>query len=154
VTPLRSTEYLASKVLTLGALSLAENLVLALLLYGGGFQAAPLALGIGLAAALYVLAGFAVVVRYDSVNAYLLPSVAYAGALELPILASVAGWDAWPLWLHPLQGPLVLLRAAVGSVGAAELGLAVLASVAWVAVGALWARGAFRRFVVEPVGGL
>lgn len=153
VTPLRGGEYLAAKVLTLGALSLVENVVLALVLFGGGFAVAPLAAGIALAAALYVLAGFAAVVRYDSVNAYLLPSVVYAGATELPLIAYVAGWDAWPIVLHPLHGPMVLLRAAVAPVGTGELVVAVLASALWVGLGGLWARRSFRRFVVERAGG-
>jgi fluoroquinolone transport system permease protein len=152
VTPLCGGEYLGSKVATLGALSLAENTVLALVLYGTGLAAAPLVLGIAVAAAAYVLAGFAAVVRYDSVNAYLLPSVVYAAAMELPILAYVAGWDAWPLWLHPLQGAMVLLRAAVTPVGTGELALAVLLSGGWLAVAALWAQRSFRRFVVERAG--
>jgi fluoroquinolone transport system permease protein len=153
VTPLRSGEYLAAKVLSLGLLSLAENVALALVLYGRGLSPAPLVLGLSLAAAVHVLAGFAAVVRYDSVNTYLLPSVVYATATQLPIVAYVAGWDGWLLWLHPLQGPLVLLRASVAPVGAGEVAAASLLSAGWIAGGGLWAGRSFRRFVAERAGG-
>jgi fluoroquinolone transport system permease protein len=153
VSPLRGGEYLTAKVLSLGLLSLAENVVLALVLYGGGLRVAPLVAGLSLAAAVYVLCGFAAVARYDSVNAYLPPSVVYAAATQLPIVAYVAGWDGWPLWLHPLHGPLVLLRAAVAPVGGGEVAGALLLSAGWIAAGGHWAGRSFRRFVAERAGG-
>ena len=112
VTPLRPGEYLASKVLTLGLLSLLETLVVVLLTYGRPPQPLALLAGVLLGAAFYTLAGFAAVARYDSINEYLLPSVLYAALLSLPLLpyAGLGNDLLAPLaYLHPLQAVLVLL---------------------------------------------
>ena len=152
ITPLRAEEYLVSKVLTLGALALAQNAILAGMIYGPGLRVAPLLAGIAAAAAIYVLAGFIVVVRYDSVNEYLFPSLPYAALLMLP-LAYTAGWDHWLLDLHPMQPPLLLMRAAFEPAPAWQLIYGALGSALWVGLGLYLARRAFRRLVVERVGG-
>jgi fluoroquinolone transport system permease protein len=81
------------------------------LMVGSRFSALKLIGGVGVAAALMVMAGFVTVARYDSVNEYLLPSLPYAAGLMLP-LAYMFGWDSPLLYLHPLGGPMLLLRAA------------------------------------------
>ncbi|HKQ74767.1 MAG TPA: hypothetical protein VJ810_13830 [Blastocatellia bacterium] len=78
VTPLPTWEYLASKVGTLTLLGLVENTVIVMLLVGLGFNLLPLAASLVLTAALYCLAGVIAVVRYASINEYLMPSVLYS----------------------------------------------------------------------------
>lgn len=112
VTPLRAGEYLASKTATLAALSLAPNLLAVGIATGWSFAALPMVAGMLLASALLVLFGFAAVARYASIGEFLLPSVGYVMVLMLPLVYA-AGWDHWLLYLHPLQAPLVLLRAGV-----------------------------------------
>jgi fluoroquinolone transport system permease protein len=85
VSPLRTGEYLAAKVLTLTALALVYNLAVVVLIVGIGFGAPALIAGVGVMAALMVMAGFIVVARYDAVNEYLLPSLPYAAGLPLLI---------------------------------------------------------------------
>lgn len=126
VSPLRPAEYLGAKVATLGALALAEHLLIVAGLAGFRFNPLWLALGVGLASALFVLVGFAVAARYDSLNALLLPSILVAGALALPAAASAMGWRSWLLLLHPMQPAVVLLRAAFGAAGPWELVYALL----------------------------
>ena len=46
VTPLSISEYLLSKLLTLGTLSLVESLLLVLIVHGPGFRWLPMAIGI------------------------------------------------------------------------------------------------------------
>jgi fluoroquinolone transport system permease protein len=55
VTPLRTWEYLASKICTLTLLGLVENLVIVMLLVGLGFSPLPLAVSVVLTSALYCL---------------------------------------------------------------------------------------------------
>jgi AAA domain, putative AbiEii toxin, Type IV TA system len=57
ITPLRTWEYLVSKVGTLTLLGLVENTVIVMLLVGLGFNLLPLAASLVLTAALYCLAG-------------------------------------------------------------------------------------------------
>jgi fluoroquinolone transport system permease protein len=150
VSPLRAGEYIAAKVITLTALALAYNLAMVGLVVGSGFGALALLAGIGVAAALMVMAGFVAVARYESVNEYLLPSLPYAAGLMLP-LAYMFGWDSPLLYLHPLQGPLLLLQAAFAPADAWLLAYGALASALWLGVGAWQCRRSFQRFVVGRV---
>lgn len=147
-TPLRTGEYLASKVLTLTALAVVENFLLSLVLAGTGVRVLPLVAGSALAAALFALGGFVAVARYRSINEYLLPSVLYSSALLLPVFAYFGVVESPLLYLHPLQAPLVLLQAAFQPVSAGRLAYGVLYAALWIALFYLAARGAFRRFVV------
>ncbi len=152
VTPLRIGEYLASKVLTLTLLTLVENVVLVGLLYGLEFDILPLIAGLALASALYVLAGFLVVARYDSLNEYLLPSLLYTSALSVPLLVYLGTWTTWVIYLHPLHAPLLVLAAAFGPMDTARLLYGVLYSTLWIVLVAVWSQRAFRRFIVARAG--
>ncbi len=150
VTPLRTGEYVTSKLATLTALGFLENLVIVLLTHGAAFRPAPFAAGVVLASVLYCLLGLAFVVRYDSINEYLIPSAVFTALLGAPLLSYFGIWDGPWMALHPLHGPLVLLNAAFLPVGPAEQLRALLASAAWIVPALLWSRVAFRRFVVAP----
>lgn len=110
VTPLRIDEYLASKLATLSALSLAESLSIGVAVFGIDARLIAMALGIALAAPLFCLVGVALVLRYDSINEFLLPSVPYTALLTLPVLG-IFGVGSPDLYLpHPIQGPLELMQ--------------------------------------------
>ncbi len=153
ITPLRNREYLGSKVATLTLLAWIENLLIVVLLHGLGFDALLLTLGIVLASVLYTLAGFIAVARYDSINEFLMPSVVYNTLLSLPVLPYLAGWEHWLLYLHPLQAPLVLLRAAFFSAPLWEVVYGIVYSAVWIMIAQRWAERVFRRFVVADAGG-
>jgi fluoroquinolone transport system permease protein len=121
VTPLRPGEYLAARLLSLGLLALAENLGITLLLRGAGFAPLPLAGGVALGTALFCLAGLIVVVRYGSINAFLLPSAAVAGLLALPTITALIGWESPLLLLHPLAPAMLLMQGAFRPLAAWEL---------------------------------
>lgn len=152
VTPLRTGEYLASKLVTLTALGVVENLAIVVVAYGPGFRALPLVAGMVLAGVVYCLAGFALVARYDSINEFLMPSFLVTLALALPILPYLGILEGWWILLHPLGGSLALLEAAFLPVPAARQAAAVVASLAWIVVAVPWSRSAFRRFIVVREG--
>lgn len=116
VTPSRGGEDLAAKVGTLTLLSLVENLAIAVAMAGFAFRPDLLVAGIVLGAALYALASFVVVTRYDALNIVLLPAAGYM-LLGLPLLTRFGiGQETFVetvLLLHPLQPVLMLLGAAV-----------------------------------------
>jgi fluoroquinolone transport system permease protein len=151
VSPLRDREYLAAKVITLAGLALAYNLAVVALIVGFRFSALALIAGTAAAAALLVMAGFVVVARYDSINDYLLPSLPYATGLLLP-MSYVLGWDSPLLYLHPLQAPLVLMRAAFTPVATWQLVYGVLGSILWLCLGFWLCQRIFQRFVVGQAG--
>ncbi len=152
VTPLGDRVYLASKIVTLAALSLVEHLVIVGSAYGRGADPFALVAGVLLASVLYSLCGFVSVARYDSINEYLLPSVFYVAAPQLPLLHHLGIWDSWLLYLHPIQAPLVLIRAAFEPTSVWEwvYGLAY----SGLAVGVLfrWSQRAFGRFIIAGEG--
>ncbi|MFZ0547979.1 MAG: hypothetical protein WAM60_21215 [Candidatus Promineifilaceae bacterium] len=152
VTPLRNQEYLFAKVATLTALSLLENMTIVALTYGFGPYLFKVLVGLLLAAPLYTLFGFVVVVRYDAVNEFLLPSIVFASLLSLPMITYLGANLSWPIFLHPLEGSLLWLTAAFQPVPGWQLSLSLLYSAAWIGIGAVVARRAFYRFVVVREG--
>jgi fluoroquinolone transport system permease protein len=152
VTPLRSDEYLVTKVATLGGLALFQNLVVVGLLARQAGNLVLLCIGILVASTLYVLFGVVTVARYDSINDYLLPAIIPAAFLLAPMFPHVFGWNHWLLYLHPMQGPLMLIRAAFEPLPGGTALLAFLASVVWIGLAFQLARRVFVRSVVAKIG--
>lgn len=152
VTPLRPWEYLACKVLSLSALTLAENLILVLLFAGFSFHPLPLLLGMLCGAALFSLAGFIVVARYESINEFLMPSVGYTILLMLPLLAYMGNWQHWILYLHPLQAPLVLLQSAFQPLSRWEVLYGIVYSLGWILIAGKISLDAFARYLITREG--
>lgn len=151
-TPLRVKEYLASKVVTLALLGLLENLLIVVLTYGLGFQPLLLVLGMGFTAAIYTLVGFVLIARYDSINEYMMPSVLYVALLQLPVVDYFGLWPSVLFYLHPIQAPLLLLKAAFQPVEPWQVIYGLLYSLLWSGITYRWAARAFHRFVVRTEG--
>ena len=152
VTPLADWEYLASKTLTLAALSVVEQVVIVWSAYGGGFAAVPLVAGVVLAGGLYTLTGFLLVARYRSINEFMFPSVLFTTVLSLPMLHYFGLWDTRLFHLHPFTAPLVLLGGAFRPLAPWEWAYGVLYSAAWAGLLLLAGRRAFNRFIVAREG--
>ncbi|HEX6904673.1 MAG TPA: ABC transporter permease [Thermoanaerobaculia bacterium] len=153
-TPLRDSEYLLSKLITLTALAVVESLLVVALLFGKGFRWDLLIAGTALLGALYVLAGFLAVVRYDSINEWLFPSAVVVTALLIPLLPHF-GLTRHGFYLHPATPAFLLLRAACdpASVKGWEIVYGLLGSLFWLGMGFVWARRSFDRFIVRSAGG-
>jgi fluoroquinolone transport system permease protein len=152
VTPLRDWEYLLAKVASLFVLSTVESLALILLVSGPGFNWFWMLLGIAFFVAMYTLYGFFVVARYDSISEFILPSALWTMGFSLPLLPYFDLWNHWSLYLHPMQAPLVLVRAAYAPLPGWELVYGVLYGALWVAIGWFVSQRAFYRFVVTKEG--
>lgn len=152
VTPLASWEYLASKAATLGALSVAEQVIIVWSAVGGDFSAGPLICGTALAAILHTLAGFLVVSRYRAINEFMFPSVLVSVLLSLPILHYLGLWDSWLLYLHPIRAPIALLAGAFGPIPVWQWIYGVLYSAAWAGLLVIASRWAFDRFILARQG--
>lgn len=152
VTPLRVSEYLGSKVVTLALLSLVENLVIVSVAGGFGFRFPILASGILGASVIYTLIGFVAVARYDSINEYIMPATLVTTLLSLPYLDYFGIWTSPLMLLHPLQGCLIMMEAGFVSVPSGELIAGVISAGIWIAIASIVARRAFRRFVIRKEG--
>lgn len=148
VTPLRFWEYLGSKVLTLTLLALVQNLVIAGMIAGFDARLLPLGIGIASASALYILAGFFAIARYSSINEYFIPATLYAAALLVPLLPYINQWNTWLIYLHPLEAPLMLMRAAYLPFESWQIVYGILYSLFWIGIIYLLCRRAFRRYIL------
>ena len=152
VTPLRTWEYLGSKLLTLTGLAIAEHLFIVALAIRWDFDPLTLILGIVAAAAIYTLSGFLAVARYDSINEYIFPSMLWATFFSIPFLPYFDVWTGWLFYLHPLQAPLVLLKAAFGGIELWEWSYGIVYSAAWIGLLFVLSRKAFHRFITRKEG--
>ncbi len=152
VTPLTETAYLTSKIVTLTALSVAESVLLVGITGGWNFRFLPLVLGIVSASVLYCLAGFVASVRYESINECLLPTMVWVTLFSLPILDYAGVWSSALMFIHPFQASLVLLSGAFRALQPWEWIYGIVYSGLWIALGFVWSRRAFQRFVVARVG--
>ncbi len=156
VTPLRTGEYLASKVITLTALSLLESGLIVLLGVGLDINWLALLAGVALLAPLLALAGFLLVSRYDTLNEFMFPAVGAVAVLSLPLLPFMGLLDNvlqgnW-VYVMPVQASWLFLQAAVAPVETWQVIYALVAGVLWVAIAFLLAQRAFYRFVIMKQG--
>jgi fluoroquinolone transport system permease protein len=154
ITPLRKSEYMLSKIVTLGILALVETLLIVALVSGFDFNWLLLILGVLFLMAIYTLCGFIVVARYDSINEFLLPSVLWTVVYSLPLLYYFGIWESWLMFLHPIQAPLVLMQAAFEHVPAWQIVYGVMYAALWVGIAFYTSQRAFHRFVIRKEGSL
>jgi fluoroquinolone transport system permease protein len=152
VTPLRVWEYLVSKVLTLTFVTVCESFAIVLFGYGATFGAVALLLGVISSAVFLVLVGFLVVIRYDSINEFLFPSFVFSLLLALPFLSYFGLVGSWWIYLHPIQGSLLLTKAAFGRIENWQLWYSLLYSALWSGIVLFLSRRLFERFVIATEG--
>lgn len=149
VTPLRGGEYLLVKVLALSLLVLAENLLVAGMFSAFRFALLPMALGLLFSGAIFCLVGFLVVIRYDSINEFLMPSMPYTVLLMLPLLSFFNLVRSPLFFLHPLQAALILMEGGFRSLTVLEWMYGLGYSAVWLLILFVLCRRAFRRFVTS-----
>jgi fluoroquinolone transport system permease protein len=160
VSPLRASEYLWSKIVTLTALAVVESLVMV----GGGMLLmsfwhrltlpnVPLLLaGIVAIGVIYTLIGIILIVRYDKITDFLIPVSAVAVILQLPFLYFI-GWVQSPLLLViPTSAPTVLMQGAFGPLQTWEWLYACAYSAALIVGLTVWAYRAFHKHIIIKVG--
>lgn len=153
ITPLRPAEYIFAKVVTLTGLAVLESSLIVIVSYGIDVNWLALLVGVMETAVFFCLAGFIIVVRYDSINEYLLPSILYTTLLGLPLGAYLVGWDQWVLYLHPMQATLMLLEAAWEPLNWWQATYAVAYPTLWIAWFARLSLRTFHHFVITKQGG-
>lgn len=153
VTPLRPREFLLAKTVSLTLLGVVEGGLIVAFLPTLVVQPLPLLLGMCFIASFYTLIGFAVIVRFDSINAYILPAGFVVFVLVLPLAAYFGLWQSRLFALHPLQPMLVLLDAAFVPTSGTELIYGLGGSLLWIWLSFAWAKRAFRQFIARTTGG-
>lgn len=150
--PLRSSEYLFSKLLSLAGLSLLEALLVVWILYGWEYRLLFLVTAVVLGAVLFTLYGFIVVARYDSINSFLAPSILFLAVLLLPLLDASGLVRSSIFYLHPFQAVLELLEFSFGQARAGEALYGLLYGGVWAVILFIAARRSFVRFIIRREG--
>ena len=128
LTPMRESHYLFSKVASLGVLTLLENL--AFLYIGAGYEQVSLlaAIGIMVMSAVFVLSGLICINYFKSLNEFMLPSIFIMFILFLPVFNLFEFSDSWLFYLHPMQGPLMLLNISIDGGSSTQWMFALISS--------------------------
>lgn len=137
VTPLHQRELLVARAATLALLGVVQHLALGLLLLAPGRGLLLLAAGVGLAGAVMALLGHYLAAGRRDLSGFLWPALPWLALLMAPMIADVLEWQHPLLWLHPLYGALIFMRAAVAPVAWWELALGLALALLWLG-GALW----------------
>jgi fluoroquinolone transport system permease protein len=151
VSPLRTGEYLLSKLITLTAAAVLQCLLIVAAFRPALVNWALLSLGLALLAVIFTLAGLIVVLRARSLESYLVPAGLWVALLLAPLLPYVTGWNIPIIYLHPVQAPLVLLRAAFEPLPGWQLAYGVLGGAGWCAALYLQTRREWQRFVLAAL---
>jgi fluoroquinolone transport system permease protein len=148
VTPLRSSEYLLSKVITLTFLSVCESFVIVIFGYGAAFNAVVFLFGVICSATLFALTGFLVVIRYASVNEFLFPSFLFTLLFVPPFLSYFGLLETGLIYLHPIQGPLLLTQAAFGNIAGWQALYSISYSIVALGIVVVLSQRALKHFVI------
>ena len=152
-TPARPAEVIASKVLTLTALSEVASLAIAAAA-GAATRPGLLALGVAAAGAPFVLAGVAMAARFHTVNQYFAVSVVGMAPAVLGVVPVMMGSDAAGWLLTPSAGGLRLISAGCGvDLPAGHAVVALAGCAAWTVAAAVWAHRWTLRYTLGRVGG-
>lgn len=154
VSPLRKEEYLASKLVTLTLLSIFESLIIVIAVFGFDFNLPLLIVSFVLQGVFYALLGFILIVRYESINTFLLPAVLITVVLSIPLLDYFGIWQSRLVYLHPFQASLVLLKAAFQPVQNWQIVYGIIYLLLWIGLAYGWSRRVFYRFVIAKEGNL
>ncbi|MFQ5408881.1 MAG: ABC transporter permease [Anaerolineales bacterium] len=160
VSPLRTSEYLWSKILTLTALATLEATVMIggalLIMRFSGDVLLPnvplLLIGVIAIGVIYTLVGIVLVVRFDTITDYLIPMAGVAVILQLPFLYFL-GWITNPVFLViPTSAPTLLMQGAYVHLEAWEWVYGIGYTFALIVGLTIWAHRAFRAHLVVKVG--
>lgn len=164
VSPLRTSEYLWSKVLTLTGLATLEAIIMVggamlILSWTGAHEggvAVPnvplLLLGIIAICIMYTLMGIVLVVRYSSITDFLIPMSAVGALLQIPFIYTL-GWVDQPIFLAiPTTAPTLLMKGAFLPLAPWEWAYAIGYTIFALAVLTVWAYRAFQAHIVMKVG--
>lgn len=153
VTPLRIHEYLLSKAVSLGLLSVASSLAVMLFAFGGAFAVAPLLTGVVLSSVFFTLLGVTLAVRVKTVNGFLLTSTLYLTVLFVPIANVFGMWVTPWMKVFPTEAAMTLIGAAFADKEVWELAVAVTVLLVWIGIAYAWAYRAFYRHIILKIGG-
>lgn len=152
VSPLRTWEYLTSKVITLTVLALLESLIMVgLVTRLQGFNILLLVFGILAIGVIYTLIGVVMIVRYRSITDFIVPVAVISLILQLPFLHFLGLLESPLFLLIPTSAPTLLMQGAWQSLTVWEWVYALGYTLVTTALLSVWAYRAFYRYIILKV---
>lgn len=160
ISPLRPSEYLTSKVITLTMLATIEAIVMIagtmLIMSFSAEVGIPnlLILFVGIVAigVIYTLIGIVLVVRYDKITEFLIPMSGVALVLQLSFLYFIGFIDSPIFLLIPTSAPTVIMQGAYQELTAFEWFYSIGYTAVLIVGLSLWAYRAFQTHIIMKVG--
>ena len=152
VSPLRTWEYLTSKVVTLTVLALLESLILVgIVTRLQGFNIPLLVLGILFIGIIYTLIGIVMIVRFRSITDFLVPVIVISLILQMPFLYFLGLLENQLFLLIPTSAPTLLMQGAWQTLTLWEWVYALGYTLVTTVVLCVWAYRAFYRYIILKV---
>lgn len=160
VSPLRSSEYLVSKITTLTLLATIESTVMIvgtmIIMSFSNTVSIPnlfvLYVGILSICVMYTLIGIGLVVRYDKITEFLIPMSAIAVILQMAFLYFIGFVESPIFLLLPTSAPTMIMRGAYMELSAGEWIYAIGYTAVFLIGLSVWAYRAFEYHIVQQVG--
>lgn len=152
VTPMRTTEYLVSKALSLAFLAVVVSVAVVLIGFGPRINWLLFIPAVAFNSWMLVLVGFVLATRYNAVNEFLIPSIIYMVPSQLPALWYFGIWDSWLLYLVPTMPTMLLLAGSFTPIAGWQIVYSFVYLIAACIFVTWWAQRAFERFVVRSEG--
>jgi fluoroquinolone transport system permease protein len=126
VTPLRTGEYIASKILSLALISLMATLLISLSIYRGDVNYLYLILGTLLTSIFFTLVGFLIATKCNSVNAFIFKMIPWMILLVIPCLSLIEFPYNWIFIVFPSVACLRLVLGAYNQIPHLEAWLLII----------------------------
>ncbi len=149
VSPLRTSEYLYSKIITLTAMMLIENLFIIICSYGYDLYWITLLTGALLISVQYALLGLILIARFDSVTDFIMPAVLCTTIIQLPFFNFIDKIPQWMFIPWPSYGPLLLFQGAFQSITFYQYIYAIVYPVIAIVIFFYLAHRSFERFIIR-----
>ncbi|MEE9463305.1 MAG: ABC transporter permease [Bacteroidales bacterium] len=148
VTPLKKTEYLFSKVISLGIIAIICSLVMAIAGHGWRFNYFFFIYGVVFTSSIFTLIGFIGVSRVKSMNQFVIIIPFFMIPFILPLLNFFNLTSSWILYLIPTQAFLDLLWASFHAVPTGRIIFALIYLPIWLGLVYYFALRAFDRNII------
>jgi fluoroquinolone transport system permease protein len=158
ITPMKTDDYLLSKILSLTILSIISASIFMALMYifgGVDFNIFYLIAGIILTSILLILLGFILVSRLKSINEYLLAMALFFLGLTFPPMLHLSGlYENIIFYAWPTQASLLIFRGVFNeaSLETWEIAYGIVYQLVWIGLLFFLARRAFYKYIVSRGG--
>lgn len=153
VTPVRVSEFIWSKVISLGMISLLSSLVIFLFSFDLTVRVVFLLTGVVLNSIFASLLGLIFAVRVNSINQYLMISPAFVTIFFLPILEVLKIWESPFMYAIPGKAGLLLMEGVFKPLSVYEWLYSLAMLTLAIVVTYLLAKKSFYKHVIMRIGG-